>query len=169
MSVCRKIGVACFIFLILTCCSQYVFAQDDKNYIVYLNNDVNLLQEEPSQAYSVVDEDTLNALLESNIVEWYEEDFEVLLFDSDEAVLDPLLSHKWDLTMIDAGYLWNFGCYGESIKTAVIDSAPETIRISATIFWKGITISIVLRMLRTISDTEPLSMGLYLLSETISG
>lgn len=122
MSVCRKIGIACFIFLILTRCSQYVFAQNDKNYIVYLNNDVNLLQEDPSQAYSVVDENTLNALLEIDIVEWYEEDFEVLLFDSDETIADPLLSHKWDLTMIDAGYLWNFGCYGESIKTAVIDS-----------------------------------------------
>ena len=45
-----------------------VLAQDDKNHIVYLNSGVS----DPSQAYSVVDENTLNALLESDMVEWYE-------------------------------------------------------------------------------------------------
>lgn len=122
MNALKSIVCCAFAASLITCLSHQVLADNETKYIVYPKDEIALLQNEPTHDYFVVDKATLDELLKCDAVDWYEEDYEVELLESTEPYTDALLPNKWDLTMIDSRYAWNFDCYGADVKIGVIDS-----------------------------------------------
>ncbi len=69
-----------------------------------------------------MDETSLNELIDMGIVESFEQDIYLELFDYDVTANASYQSQKWYLDAVNAGYAWNSGIYGDSVKVAVIDS-----------------------------------------------
>ncbi|MBE6679275.1 MAG: hypothetical protein E7598_01990 [Ruminococcaceae bacterium] len=111
-----------FVFLTAFCLTCGICAAGDTEYIVRLNDDFNLFQATDDKEIFVVNEETLDYLLNGGFVEWYEEDYEVFLMGTEEEYDDTLYSAKWDLEMINAQYAWDIACYGAGVKIGVIDS-----------------------------------------------
>lgn len=69
-----------------------------------------------------LDEASLNELIDMGIVESYEQDIYLELFDYDVTANASYQSQKWYLDAINADYAWNSGIYGNGVKVAVVDS-----------------------------------------------
>ena len=110
----------------------------EKQYIVRLKtSDVQLMNADGSRHFfDIADESTIDELLREDLVEWYEEDYSVELFDESEQNTEklpeepvPTEEHikkydesKWDLEMIRADFTYDINCEGQEIKIGVIDS-----------------------------------------------
>ena len=117
-------GLALFLFIVVSMISGQAFAEEtEKYYIVQLESEINLFDD-----CSLVGESSLIVMngeefaecYNAGIVNWYEEDFEVQLFD--ETLTDEELYDKWDLEMIQAGTAASSGCTGSDVRIGVIDS-----------------------------------------------
>lgn len=111
--------------------------KEEKQYIVkYLAPEISLFSEDVGEElFDVVSEEELSDLLAEDMIDWYEEDYDVELFgtepldinepgtedekDSDEAIFGQ---GKWDLTMIGASFYYGLDLKGKNIKIGVIDS-----------------------------------------------
>ena len=81
-------------------------------YIVDLKKTVSFYSESQSgKDYHIVTEEELKELLEMDIVEYYEPNYEV-----------KLLGDYWNLDAIETEFAWDMGCYGNDVRIAVIDS-----------------------------------------------
>ena len=98
-------------------------ASEDRRYIVCPKSSEFLLfnADSSSMPFFTADEDTLKSLLSRDLVEWYEEDYEVSLLDADSSY-EPLFSSQWNLTLSDVPSAWELGCYGDGITVGVLDS-----------------------------------------------
>lgn len=117
---------------------SYAEEAAEKQYIVRLKtSDVQLMNADGSRHFfDIADESTLDELLCEDLVEWYEEDYSVELFDESEQNTEklpeepvPTEEHikkydesKWDLEMIRADFTYDINCEGQEIKIGVIDS-----------------------------------------------
>ena len=117
---------------------SYAEEAAEKQYIVRLKtSDVQLMNADGSRHFfDIADESTLDELLREDLVEWYEEDYSVELFDESEQNTEklpeepvPTEEHikkydesKWDLEMIRADFTYDINCEGQEIKIGVIDS-----------------------------------------------
>lgn len=115
-----KLKIAGLIFVLFLIFGLYICEAEDKYYFVKIKNENSLFSAEDSGEY-IVNGDELEEYLEAGIVEWYEEDYEVELFDE-----EPLQSDnsyfKWDLELINAGMSGKIRCVGQKVKVGVIDS-----------------------------------------------
>lgn len=68
------------------------------------------------------DETTLQMLIDLGIVESYEENVYLELFDYDVTANPNYENQKWYLDYINADYAWNAGVFGNDVIVAVIDS-----------------------------------------------
>ena len=75
---------------------------EEKEYIVRFNDDVVTLYAEEGKDYALMGEDELNAAIEEGIVEFYEENSWVYLYEeTEEGGYDPMqASYKWDVKLI---------------------------------------------------------------------
>lgn len=117
---------------------SYAEEAAEKQYIVRLKtSDVQLMNADGSRHFfDIADESTLDELLREDLVEWYEEDYSVELFDESEQNTEKLPEEpvpteepvkkydesKWDLEMIRADFTYDINCEGQEIKIGVIDS-----------------------------------------------
>lgn len=95
----------------------------EKYYIVELKDEIALFDAYDSIGNGelvVMSEEELAACSDTGIVSWYEEDFEVQLFD--EIATDEELYDKWDLKMIEAETVVKAGCAGRGVQVGIIDS-----------------------------------------------
>lgn len=97
---------------------------EEKEYIVRFNDDVVTLYAEEGKDYALMGEDELNAAIEEGIVEFYEENSWVYLYEeTEEGGYDPMqASYKWDVKLIKGDYAFDKGYTGSGVKVAVIDS-----------------------------------------------
>ncbi|MDY3929747.1 MAG: S8 family serine peptidase [Clostridia bacterium] len=114
--------------------TAYANKNEQKNYIVkYKSSNISLMSiVKEKDHFDVVDEKTLNKLLNNNAVEWYEEDYDVELFEDNvddseknqntEAPPEKYDESKWDLKMIEAEFTYMLNCKGQEVKIGVIDS-----------------------------------------------
>lgn len=102
-----------------------------KNYIVGFKDGISLFNDDDSDVpFSVLDGETLSDVLseEADAVEWYEEDYEVELYDAEEssasvAAYNPQYDKdKWELEMINADFAYKLNCTGQEIRVGLIDS-----------------------------------------------
>lgn len=111
-----------FILLALTCMlGVQVKAESDGQYIVYLKQRVSLFSvasEDLGKRYTVMDEKELAECLSSGMVEFYEPDYEIRLFED----FNVGGVSQWSLDAINVSKAWDIGCYGNEVKVAVIDS-----------------------------------------------
>ena len=104
-------------------CVLNVSADESGMYIVKLNESIiQMLEEDTCEHFAVLTQDELDECLSCGIVEWYEEDFEVELFDDTTESETDYSSQKWDLEMINAFRAYDVGCRGQGVRVAVIDS-----------------------------------------------
>lgn len=111
----------------ILCASVLCFTQayvigaeiEERMYIVTLKDDVSLFDSRESARITVLSEGELYGYIQAGLVESYEEDFIVELFDSDIAEDSGL---KWDLDAINADEAAKISCEGQNIKVGVIDS-----------------------------------------------
>ena len=117
---------------------SYAEEAAEKQYIVRLKtSDVQLMNADGSRHFfDIADESTLDELLREDLVEWYEEDYSIELFDESEQNTEklpeepvPIEEHikkydesKWDLEMIRADFTYDINCEGQEIKIGMIDS-----------------------------------------------
>ena len=95
---------------------------EETEYIVYFNDSVASLYCEEGEEFAVMGEEALEECLEEGIVEFYEEDVPMYLYE-EESLYDPMqASYKWDLSMVKSDYALDLGYDGEGVKIAVIDS-----------------------------------------------
>lgn len=127
-----------FIMIFSSFAVSYAEEAAEKQYIVRLKtSDVQLMNADGSRHFfDIADESTLDELLREDLVEWYEEDYSVELFDESEQNTEklpeepvPTEEHikkydesKWDLEMIRADFTYDINCEGQEIKIGVIDS-----------------------------------------------
>lgn len=104
--------------------NSYANDSTQKQYIVEFKDDIslfNICQNDVS--VNVLSEKELSKCIESGIVEWYEEDYVVELFDTDEGETDFQSDNlKWHLTMINAGKAREVLCEGQGVNIGIIDS-----------------------------------------------
>lgn len=104
-----------------------VYAKEDA-YIVKLNNDIRLFDEEnvdtAHRNFFSVSREELEDLLDMGIVEYYEPDHTVILFEdyTSSGVSSDISFEQWNLSAINVKKAWDIGCYGNNVKVAVIDS-----------------------------------------------
>ena len=93
-------------------------AYDNANtYIVDLKSSSSFYSlDQSDRDFYVVKEEELNELLQLDMVEHYEPNYEV-----------KLLGDCWNLDAIETKYAWNMGCYGTGVRIAVIDSGCSLI------------------------------------------
>ncbi len=104
----------------LVAVSVEVFAEE-KNYIVELKDSFSLFSSEENRyGFCVVSESELLELLELGLVESYEEDAVVELFDTDYSY--DYTYKKWNYERVNASKAKELGCYGQKVKIALIDS-----------------------------------------------
>ena len=95
---------------------------EEKEYIVYFNDSVVSLYADEGKDYALMNEEELASCLESDIVEFYEENAYVYLY-GDYSEYDPMHEkYKWDMKLINADYALDKGYTGDGVKVAVIDS-----------------------------------------------
>ncbi|MDO4803130.1 MAG: S8 family serine peptidase, partial [Prevotellaceae bacterium] len=115
-----------FVLLALTCMlGVQAKAESDQQYIVYLKQRTSLFSvdsEEQGKRYTVMDEKELAECISSGMVEFYEPDYEIELFDNSQNANESNLLDQWSLEMIDAEASLKIGCSGQDIRIAVIDS-----------------------------------------------
>ena len=115
---------------------SYAEEAAEKQYIVRLKtSDVQLMNADGSRHFfDIADESTLDELLREDLVEWYEEDYSVELFDESEQNTEklpeepvPTEEHikkydesKWDLEMIRADFTYDINCEGHAARAAYI-------------------------------------------------
>ena len=93
---------------------------EDK-YIIKLNDSVNTLSADNiTIKYITVTEDELPEYLEAGVVEFYEPEYTVELFDTYEST--GTSAPSWNNEMIKISKAWDLGCFGNDVKVAVIDS-----------------------------------------------
>ena len=96
-------------------------AAEEKEYIVYFNDSVVSLYAEDGKDYALMNEEELSASIDEGIVEFYEENTWVYLYE--EEVFDPKqATYKWDVNMLKADYAFDRGYSGSGVRVAVIDS-----------------------------------------------
>lgn len=94
---------------------------DEKNYIVELKQDISLFSSDADRyGFCVVSESELFELLDLGLVESYEEDAVVELFDTDYSY--DYTYKKWNYERVNASKAKELGCYGQTVKIALIDS-----------------------------------------------
>jgi len=104
--------------LVLT--GNTVLADGNEQYIVYLKRPMLMsLTEDNNRNYQVVSKKELNMYLEHGLVEFYEPDEEIILFDGYEI---PIETTMWNHNKINLSKAWKIGCYGNDIRVGVIDS-----------------------------------------------
>ncbi len=113
------LGALCFLLIGLP-----AHASDDM-YIVKFNEDIQIFSEGvddiPShRKFSSVSYEELQELLDMGVVEYYEPDCEVKLFEDYDSTNAE--NSQWNLSAISIEKAWDIGCYGNDIKVAVIDS-----------------------------------------------
>lgn len=129
----NKYSYICYgIIIALFCLSNNIsYAHEtEKQYIVEFTKDVALfdLRSESEPTVNVLTEDELKECIDAGIVEWYEEDYEVVLLDEDSSgsqetsIIDQTNDLKWDLSMINVGKAKNILCEGQNVKVGIIDS-----------------------------------------------
>lgn len=97
----------------------------DEMYIVKFNNNIQILNEAenaslPHRKFSSVSYEELQQLLDMGVVEYYEPDCEVKLFENYD--ISSAEHSQWNLSAINIEKAWDIGCYGNDVKVAVIDS-----------------------------------------------
>lgn len=107
------LGTLCIILL-----GTSVQAYDNADtYIVDLKSTVSFYSDEQSDRdYYIVTQAELNELLDMDMVEYYEPNYEV-----------KLLGNSWNFDMINSEYAWDMGCYGNDVRIAIIDSGCSLI------------------------------------------
>ena len=103
----------CVLLVIFTACFSYAEDAEEKEYIVYLSEEVSLFSTE-GKDYCLLSEEELSEALSMGVVDFYEENYIVELHESDidllseesgEEVLDPKQAqYKWDMDLINAYY-----------------------------------------------------------------
>ncbi len=95
--------------------------EEEKEYLVYFNDSVVTLYADEGKDYAVMNEEELAECLEEGVVDFYEENSYVYLYD--ESGFDPMQgASKWDIKFIKADYAFDLGYTGSGVKVAVIDS-----------------------------------------------
>ena len=96
---------------------------EEKQYFVRFKDEIALFSMEEKEEY-ILTEDELSECLDAGIVEWYEEDFVVELFDDTESsdAESEEVPIKWDLELINASMAKKIGCTGQTVRVGVIDS-----------------------------------------------
>ena len=111
-----------FVLLVFTCMlGVQAKAESEQQYIVYLKQRASLFSvasEDLGKRYTVMDEAELAECLSSGMVEFYEPDYEIKLFED----FDSGGVSQWSLDAINVSKAWDIGCYGNEVKVAVIDS-----------------------------------------------
>ncbi len=97
----------------------------DEMYIVNFNNNIQIFNETentilPYRNFSSVSFEELQEFLDMGIVEYYEPDCEVKLFEDYKS--SNTEHSQWNLSAISIEKAWDIGCYGNEVKVAVIDS-----------------------------------------------
>ena len=111
----------CSACLILACLIGAEARADSEQYIVYLKQKNTLYSktgEDCGKRYEVVDKKTLSMYLSCDIVEFYEPDYEISLFEDYSA----RSASGWNLRAVNVQKAWDIGCYGNGVTVAVIDS-----------------------------------------------
>ncbi len=119
----RKKSVSCALKLllmtvftiVLSCC----VSAESKEYIVFPK--ISEISELDGMSVSdggflVMDEDELDSFLDSGNVEWYEENYKVSFFDTESD------EYEWQFDMIGAETAADIGCFGQTVRVALIDS-----------------------------------------------
>ena len=83
---------------------------DEETYLADIKN-YKLMNVTENTRPTVVTKSELDDLIEKNMVNYYEPNYEVHLF-----------SDYWNLDTIESDFPWKLGCFGNDIKIAVIDS-----------------------------------------------
>lgn len=101
-----------------------VYAKDDM-YIVKFNDNIETfsMTENAIPAYRNfcgVSREELYELIDMGVVEYYEENCEVKLFEDYDSTYDE--QSQWNLPAISIEKAWDIGCYGNDVRVAVIDS-----------------------------------------------
>jgi len=91
---------------------------EEQQYIVEFIDDISLFSDYQNIRFNILTESELNECIQAGIVERYEEDYIVELFEatSTNSVL------KWDLDLINASKATNISCEGQNVNVGVIDS-----------------------------------------------
>ena len=96
-------------------------AEEEKEYIVRFSDDVVTLYAEEGKDYALMNEEELEAAIDEGIVDFYEENTWVYLYEEDG--YDPMQkTYKWDVNMLKANFAFDRGYTGSGVKVAVIDS-----------------------------------------------
>lgn len=90
-------------------------AESGQKYIVYLKQSAESDCEKP---YTVMSEAELSEYLKSDMVDFYEPDYEVPLLED----FSFRSASAWNLSAINVQKAWDIGCYGNYVTVAVIDS-----------------------------------------------
>lgn len=101
------------------------FVKAEERYIVKFNDSLQTYSKasdnrSENRNYCTATYDEVQEYLEMGIVEYYEPDCEIRLFEDYPEVVNETLN--WNLSMINIAKAWNLGCYGNEIRVAVIDS-----------------------------------------------
>lgn len=113
------LGTLCFLLIGLP--AQAI----EETYIVKFNNSMQMFNENTvnhldNRNFCVATYEELQEYLEVGIVEYYELDCKIELFDDYDSSTDN--SSQWNLSAINIGKAWDIGCYGNNVKVAIIDS-----------------------------------------------
>ena len=110
------LGVLCLLLIGLPAHAE------EQTYIVKLNDTMQYYGSEKqttSERYCSATYGELQEYLDLGIVEFYEPDYTVTLFEDYVSQSDV---SQWNLSAINLDKAWDIGCYGNEIKVAVIDS-----------------------------------------------
>ena len=118
-----------FVFCIVMACiaGRPCFAADTgdfENYIVHIKSKAALfgsksgVEPESGRNYIVVSKEELSSYLEAGVVDFYEPDYEITMFED----FSTRSINAWNINAINVQKAWDIGCYGNDIKVAVIDT-----------------------------------------------
>lgn len=97
---------------------------EENRYIVSYKNPAVLAENDSDAPFDVVDEETLNKLIDEDALEWYEEDMEAELFETED--ISPLAytydTDKWELNFVGASSAYKLNSDGQGITIGIIDS-----------------------------------------------
>ena len=97
---------------------------DDSDVVKLISEEMDSVEEINSE-HMLIKVDSMEAvqeLIDLGIVESYEEDRLLYLFDYDVTLNPEYNNQKWYLDAINADFAWNAGIFGNDVKVAVIDS-----------------------------------------------
>lgn len=91
-----------------------------EQYIVKFNNSVQLYSAVPEyRNFCTATYEELQEYLAAGIVEYYEKDVEIQLFDT---YVTDVAAGQWNLETINLKKMWDIGCFGNEVRVGVIDS-----------------------------------------------